>query len=181
MEHTLDPVPAQLNFWGEVEIPQITTEDLPEDIQEKLRILSGDYLEEGGQLVRPEPPAGGQFAGESFHQTLFGDGKTARDRFLASMVKKDDPVTRFDRDQNHSIKVFDIAEDEQARELAELMDQIADPRNKMRASMKTSDPMLDPLAPRKFRVLVTVKCWKVVPDVIENRPVYDQVGGEKSA
>ncbi len=155
--------------------PEPSLDDVPEEIREDMNIIMGNVLAPGSEELDGPPPelpqndimnalAGGQSVRGSGQPSGVDDSH--KDFIKQGLLKKTDKVHKFQRSEEYNVKVFDAAdpEDQQRMQLIYMM--LSDHRNGMTGSETPPQFIIDPTSPRGYRVLVLMKYWKVVQDMV---------------
>jgi hypothetical protein len=137
----------QLTFSGETEPVTPGMETYPPDVQEALNVVTGGGVDtDAAQAVMGNM---GQIRPSE-----------QQDLIRAGLVKNSDRRSVTMKAEKHVVKVFDIADEDQAIELGKCMDLIGDPTNALEGRRTPPQHLLDMNCTKGFRTLVVLEYWK---------------------
>lgn len=144
----------QMNLPGVAPAVSDDLAGLPDAIQQDLKVVLGQMPEVGENPLDEK-----ELTGEKLDSKK--TATDARDYFMKRTDRKNERDVRTE----HRIQSFDLSDQKEADEYAKLCNEAGDPKNKIELQVTSALQVVDPNAPRGFRVLITTKMFKVVHQI----------------
>lgn len=142
----------QLTFSGQAEPAPASQEQYPPDVVEALNIVTGNAPEPMGDPSQIRP-------------------SEQQDLIKAGLLKNSDPRKTIHKAEDYFIRSYDIANEEEAQEMARQLNLVGNPVNSLTGRQSPVVHLLDTNCARGFRSLVTLEYWKVTSEtkIVANR------------